>query len=182
MKKILGASVLLLSMPLVASADVTFSAGFPFSDVDSFVSGIVRNVSSATASSSGNTDAAVSVRTRVNSNGGQTTYETEVITETDGSVKREVSSGTVQNERVLNINIATTSRGLSGRSEARGRVQLFVGRSATTTKPALTFPTWFSSDKFAGGKIWGQIGTSSSGTNQRFQSLFERMRSFWFSR
>lgn len=121
MKKIAGICTgLVFSVPFgVAAQSIDFGNRFTFSNIDSFVSGIISNtnvetssggiVASGSAAVSGDSSASADVRTIINSGRGGTTYRTEIRTESDGVVRTETVEKTIPAGRRALIRIATSS-------------------------------------------------------------------------
>lgn len=145
--------------PVVASADVQVS-GFPFSDVDTYVSGIISQTQNA-ASSSGGSDSSASVQTSVTSGSGGTTYHAEIRTQSNGTMHIESVDKTLPPGARVDIRLGTSTGGekihvqtrLGGAPNAPRPLLWFA---ASTTSPSLFDSVGIGSDAFLGG-FWERL-------------------------
>ncbi|PIR83991.1 hypothetical protein COU18_01115 [Candidatus Kaiserbacteria bacterium CG10_big_fil_rev_8_21_14_0_10_51_14] len=177
----------ILSMPLFAAAlEMDLENNFPFSGLDTFISGVVSNTIATSSSGgivapgaavSGDASASAQVRTIMHSGSGGTFYKTEIRTESDDVVHTETIQKALPIGR-SEIHFATSS------TDVNVRVQMVTESDFRETTSGL--PSLFkkSVPKKNTQVLWGnenlQFESDFSGTQANvFSSFWLRARTFF---
>jgi hypothetical protein len=174
--------VFLIVSPLLAGArEITLGNEFPFSDIGTFVGGIISNTNVETSSSggvvshgnvevTGNAGASADVRTIMRSGSRGTTYRSVITTESDGAVNTETIEKTLPLSGRTEIRIATSSKA------GNVKIRAYIGVDSVGTKVRAPSATSRSIDLPATPTISSRTSTTSSNFFGR-QKIY--IASFW---